>query len=73
MDLVSPCPKTVTWKIATEANRVVARGESDVLGAQTLSWDQRDLKGGIVSNGVYFLRVSETGRPVRTVKILILR
>jgi len=73
VNLTSPCPNVVSWKIITVAHRVVAQGQMGVQGTQTLTWDQQDQKGQWVSNGLYYLVVSQTGQPNITVKILILR
>ena len=73
VDLTSPCPKTVAWKIVTTASRVVARGSVLVQGKATVAWDQEDLKGQRVSNGVYYFVAQETGLHALRAKILLLR
>ena len=73
VNLTSPCPEAVTWKIVTVANRVVLNGKTEVQGLTTLDWDQKDKKGTQVSNGMYFMVVSESGQPDQIVKMLILR
>lgn len=72
-NLTSPCPKVVSWKVVTVARRVLWAGQGGVLGDQTLIWDQKDLKGRPVSNGLYYLVVSETGFPDQVAKFLLLR
>ena len=72
-DFTSPCPETVSWKIVTVAHRVLAQGHRNVLGVRTLAWDQRDLKGRLVSDGLVYLVVAETGFPDQVEKILLLR
>jgi len=72
-DLTSPCPKTVDWKIVTVANRLVAQGTVVVMGTKTVSWNQRDRKGSLMADGLYYFLLSETGQPLRRVKILLLR
>jgi len=73
INLQSPCPETVTWKIVTVANRVVLNGKTEVQGLTTLDWDQKDKKGTQVSNGMYFMVVFVGGLPDQIVKILVLR
>jgi len=73
INLTSPCPKTVDWKIVTVANRLMAQGTVKVLGTMTVTWDQRDRRGSLASNGLYYFLLSETGQPVQKAKILILR
>jgi hypothetical protein len=73
VNLTSPCPKTVEWKIVTVANRKVASGTVEVSGTATVAWDQRDLRGRLVSNGIYYFLMSEAGQPTRSTKILLLR
>jgi len=51
----------------------MAEGTVEVLGKRTIVWDQRDLKGKLVSDGIYFMKVMEPGQSNRRVKILILR
>jgi hypothetical protein len=37
-----------------------------------LVWDQRDNRGKLVANGLYYLRLIEAGHPDQWAKILIL-
>jgi len=73
VDLTSPCPKSVEWKITTPAYRVVGRGKAVVVGKTTVVWDQRDLKGSLVSSGLYYFWFREPGQKPKWVKILVLR
>jgi hypothetical protein len=38
-----------------------------------LAWDQRDNRGKLVANGLYYFRLIEAGYPDQRAKILILR
>jgi len=73
VNLASPCPKTVDWKIVTVANRLVASGALEVSGTATVAWNQRDKWGRLVSDGIYYFLLNETGQPTRMTKIVILR
>jgi hypothetical protein len=72
-DLRSNCPKTLHWAITTSASRMVVSGTVSVFGRGTLVWDQRDNRGKLVANGLYYFRLIETGHPDQWAKILILR
>jgi len=72
-DLTSACPQAVTWKIVTVANRLLAQGSLTVMGKATVAWDQRDSRGRLVADGVYYFRLTQEGQPDRRAKILILR
>ncbi len=73
VNLTSPCPKTVGWKIVTVANRMVASGTIEIKGMATVAWDQRDFRGRLVSNGTYHFLIQEAGQPIRRTVILLLR
>ena len=73
VDLTGSCPTWVSWKITTVAYRVVAQGTVKVAGKVTVVWDQRDLKGSLVSSGLYYLWFREPGQRPKWVKILVLR
>ena len=73
VNLTSPCPKTLDWKIVTVANRLVASGTVQVSGTASVAWNQRDKWGRVVSDGIYYFLLDETGQPTRSTKILILR
>jgi len=73
VELSSPCPETVTWKIVTVAYRVVAVGQTDIYGTKTIGWDQRDAQGMPVANGLYFFLLSEAGKTTHVIQILVLR
>jgi len=72
-DLTSPCPKTVSWAIVTQAYRKVAGGTVPVAGKATVAWNQRDLRGRLVSNGTYYFILMEAGQPQQRTTILLLR
>jgi hypothetical protein len=72
-DLQSTCPKTLHWTISTSASRMVAAGTVAVNGKGTIAWNQRDLRGKLVANGLYYFRLVEAGQSDRWAKILILR
>jgi hypothetical protein len=71
-DLQSTCPKTLHWTISTSASRRVASGTVAVSGRAILAWDQRDSRGKLVANGLYYFRIVEAGHPDQWAKILIL-
>jgi hypothetical protein len=71
-DLMSTCPKTLHWTITTTASRLVVSGTLSVFGRGTLVWDQRDNRGKLVANGLYYFRLLEAGQTDQRAKILIL-
>jgi ABC-type transport system involved in cytochrome c biogenesis permease subunit len=72
-DLRSNCSKTLHWTITTSANRLVVSGTVSVFGRGTLVWDQRDNRGKLVANGLYYFRLLEAGQPDQRARIFILR
>ncbi len=72
VNLVSECPKIVSWKVYTVSYRMVAQGSVLAAGKTTLMWDQKDAKGSVLANGVYYWKFdSGAGYIVR--KLMILR
>ena len=70
-DLVSGCPKTVSWKVYTTNYRLVARGAVLVTGKKAAVWDLRDFKGQLVANGYYHWKFeSDGGFVIRKVMVL---
>jgi len=72
VDLVSACPKTVSWKVYTTNYRCVAAGTVLVTGKSTVAWDLRDLKGKPVANGLYYGLFKCDGRTTLR-KMMVLR
>jgi hypothetical protein len=71
-DLVSGCPKTVTWKVYTTNYRLVALGSVLVTGKRTAVWDLRDRRGRPVANGYYHWKFENDGGFVVR-KVMVLR
>jgi len=71
--LSSSCSTKVKWSIFTASYRMISGGEVTVLGKTEVSWDQKDLKGRLVSNGLYhFILHNNAGKEKKT-SILLLR
>jgi hypothetical protein len=52
---------------------MVAGGTITVSSRGTIAWNQRDLRGKLVANGLYYFRLIEAGQPDQLAKIVILR
>ena len=72
VDLLSGCPKTVSWKVYTTNYRLVAWGTELVTGKRTAVWDLRDRKGRPVANGYYHWKFESDGAFVIR-KVMVLR
>ena len=57
----------------TQAYRKVAGDTVHVMGKTTVAWNQRDLRGRLVSNGTYYFWMNENGQPMKRAVLVILR
>jgi hypothetical protein len=73
VDVTTSCPSVISWKVVTTAYRVMTLGEIQVMGKASLVWNQRDPKGRLASNGLYYLEISESGSPRRRIPLILIR
>jgi hypothetical protein len=73
VDLSSSCPVNAHWSILTAAYRMVTGGDVLVSGKTTLTWDQKDLRGRLVSNGLYYFILRDSSGGLKKTRILVLR
>jgi hypothetical protein len=52
---------------------MISGGEVTVLGRTEVSWDQKDLKGRLVSNGLYHFILRDKSGKMKKISILVLR
>jgi hypothetical protein len=71
--LSSSCQVKVKWSIFTSSYRMISGGEVTVLGKTEVSWDQKDLKGHLVSNGLYHFILRDKSGKMKKISILVLR
>jgi hypothetical protein len=71
--LSSSCPVKLKWSIFTTSYRMISGGEVTVLGRTEVSWDQKDLKGRLVSNGLYHFILRDKSGKMKKISILVLR
>jgi hypothetical protein len=64
-----PGPSVATIQVYTPAFRKICSKSVPISSTGTLTWDQRDLWGGMAANGLYYIRIEVSG-PAPTSKIL---
>lgn len=73
VELRDGCQAQVHWSIVTVAYRSIAEGDILVLGKTKVLWDQRDRKGRLVSNGLYYFILWEDDGTVRRDPLMVAR
>ncbi len=74
-DAQAPAGSNLTWDVFTTAYRKVTGGAQALSGKATLSWNLRDGWGGMVANGLYYLRVNVGGPQHKQLilKVIVMR
>jgi hypothetical protein len=73
IELRNGCPSLGHWSIVTSAYRTIMEGDAFVAGKVKVTWNQRDRKGSLVSNGLYYFVLWETDGTIREMPLVIMR